>query len=259
VTFPVYIPLGPWHVHPHALFDLLSYTVGAQVYWWLHRTGKVERHPFEQMMWVIVGMTGGAMAGAKLLAWAESWPVFIAHYNELAVWLGGKTIVGGLLGGWIGVEIAKRCIGMKRSTGDAVVFAVLVGIAIGRIGCFLTGVSDATCGTSSSVPWGIDMGDGIRRHPTQLYEIAFLVILGTFLWRLRRVRLPDGTIFRLFMAGYLLFRFAVEFIKPREFQIGGVLSPIQIACAIGGVVALLAVRRNLNEFRPVLVCVEGQA
>ena len=247
MSFPVYIPLGPWELHPHALFDFLAYVVGAQVYWQLKRRGKVQSPPFEQMMWVIVGIAGGAMAGAKLLAWAEAWPVFSANIGDKSIWMGGKTIVGGLLGGWIGVEVAKKCIGLKQSTGDALVFAVIAGIAIGRIGCFLTGVTDSTCGVASSFPWGIDFGDGIRRHPTQLYEMLWLAATGMVLWRLRRARFPDGTLFRMFMAAYLLFRFAVEFIKPREFQVAGLLSPIQIASAIGAVVAMLAVRQNLRS------------
>lgn len=248
MNFPVYIPIGSWQLHPHALFDFLAYAGGAQVYWWLKRSGRVQAPPFEQMMWVIVGIAGGAMAGAKLLAWLEAWPVFAAHFDEMGIWLGGKTIVGGLLGGWIGVEIAKKCIGLKQSTGDALVFAVIAGIAIGRVGCFLTGVSDSTCGVASNVAWGIDFGDGIGRHPTQLYEIAWLVMIGTGLWRLRQAKLPEGTLFRVFMAAYLLFRFAVEYIKPREFQVSG-LSPIQIASVIGVIVALLSLRQNLQQVR----------
>lgn len=244
MSFPVYIPIGPWQVHPHALFDTLAYLAGAQVYWWMRRTGRVQSPPFEQMMWVIVGIAGGAMVGAKLLAWAEAWPVFWAHFPAVG-FMGGKTIVGGLLGGWIGVEIAKKCIGVKQSTGDALVFAVIGGIVIGRIGCFLTGVTDSTCGIASSFPWGIDFGDGIQRHPTQLYEMLWLVAVGALLWRLRARNWPEGTLFRIFMAAYLLFRFAVEYIKPREFQMAG-LSPIQIASAVGVVVALLSIARMIQ-------------
>ncbi len=246
MTFPVYISLGPWQVHPHGLFDFLAYVVGGQVYWLLRRQGKVQRHPFEKMMWVIVGMAGGAMVGAKVLAWAEMWPTFWAHHAEPAVWLGGKTIAGGLMGGWIGVEIAKRFVGLRESTGDSVVFAVIVGIAIGRLGCFFTGLSDNTYGIASSLPWAVNFGDGVPRHPTQLYESAFLLALGAGLWMMRRHQLPNGTVFRLFMASYLLFRFAIEFIKPREFRAACGLSPIQIASALGAIVALISLRRVLS-------------
>lgn len=257
MTFPLYIPIGPWHVHPHALFDLLAYVTGGQVFWWMRRTGRAQKHRFEQYMWVIVGMAGGAMLGAKLLAWAEAFPTFWAHRTDLAIWAGGKTIAGGLMGGWIGVEIAKYYVRLGESTGDAVAFALITGIAVGRIGCFLTGLPDMTYGITSALPWAVDFGDGIRRHPTQLYEIAFLVATGICLCNLRR--LPNGSLFRIFMASYLLFRFFVEFVKPRDFRLAG-LSPIQIASLIGAIVAVMSLRRLLvSKPADLLVAEESQA
>ncbi len=55
-------------------------------------------------------------------------------------------------------------------------------MCIGRVGCFLTGLSDATCGVRTDLPWGVDYGDGVPRHPAQIYEILFLLALGTMLW-----------------------------------------------------------------------------
>ena len=74
-------------------------------------------------------------------------------------------IVGGLLGGWAGVEIAKRVLRIRYSTGDLFVFPLVVGMSIGRVGCFLTGLDDHTCGTWTGLPWAVDFGDG-PRHPT---------------------------------------------------------------------------------------------
>jgi phosphatidylglycerol:prolipoprotein diacylglycerol transferase len=75
------------------------------------------------------------------------------------------------------VEIVKRSIGLRTSTGDLYAIPLAIGIAIGRIGCFLTGLSDNTYGNPTSLPWAINFGDGIPRHPTQLYEIVFLLAL----------------------------------------------------------------------------------
>jgi len=100
--------------------------------------------------------------------------------------MGGKTIVGALIGGLLAVELIKRYIGFSTSTGDLYAIPLAVGIAIGRIGCFLTGLSDNTYGIPTSLPWGIDFGDGISRHPTQLYEIIFLAALIPFLYRVLR-------------------------------------------------------------------------
>jgi prolipoprotein diacylglyceryltransferase len=95
--------------------------------------------------------------------------------------MGGKTIVGALVFGLISVELIKRYIGLRESTGDLYAIPLALGIAIGRIGCFLTGLSDDTYGTPTSLPWAVDFGDGVPRHPTQLYEIIFLLALIPFL------------------------------------------------------------------------------
>jgi len=98
--------------------------------------------------------------------------------------MGGKTIVGALVFGLISVELFKRYIGVHQSTGDLYAIPLALGIAIGRIGCFLTGLSDNTYGTPTNLPWAIDFGDGIPRHPTQLYEIVFLLALIPILYRI---------------------------------------------------------------------------
>jgi prolipoprotein diacylglyceryltransferase len=103
-----------------------------------------------------------------------------------------------------------------------------VGIAVGRIGCFLTGLDDHTYGLPTTLPWGVDFGDGLARHPTQLYETAFLAGLAVVLLRLARRPLPTGDLFKLFMISYFGFRLLLEGIKPGEALAG--LTPIQWCC-----------------------------
>lgn len=230
MTFPVYFHFFGLSIHPHLLLELIAYTAGFQFYLLLRRRQRQFAPPMEANLWILVGAVFGALAGAKLLAWAESPGQYAQAFGTLAM-LGGKTIVGGLLGGWIGVEIAKHRVGVTQSTGDSFVFPLALGICIGRLGCFLTGLADMTHGNFTTVPWAVDFGDG-PRHPTQLYEIAFVGCLAIFLvWR-HRLTYTNGQTFRLFMAGYLLFRFGVEFVKPSHKPYLG-LSAIQIACAVG--------------------------
>ena len=118
-----------------------------------------------------------------------------------------------------------------------------MGTIIGRVGCFMTGLEDKTYGTATTLPWGIDFGDGIARHPTQLYEIAFMIALGIFMLIRMRRPYPNGYLFRIFMIGYLLFRFAVEFIKPRYDPWLG-LSAIQIASLAGALYTARTIFRN---------------
>jgi prolipoprotein diacylglyceryltransferase len=240
MTFPVDINLFGFHPHPHALLEVLAYSCGFQLYVFTRQRWPRATVPIEQNLWLIVGCVFGALAGSKLLAWIESPLDYWQHRGELAALIGGKTIVGGLLGGWAGVEIAKKRLGIPHSTGDAFVFPLIVGIAIGRVGCFLTGLPDHTYGDHTSLPWSVDFGDG-PRHPTQLYEIAFLIVLAIALAiRMRRPH-ENGRLFRLFMLGYLAFRFFVEFIKPVYNPYLG-MSMIQLACLACGCVVIAQLR-----------------
>ena len=231
MTFPVYLQAFGVRLHPHLVMEVVAYSGGFQLYRYTRRRFPRASLPFEQNLWLIVGAIFGALIGSKVLAWLESWPDYWPHRFDAAAWIGGKTIVGGLLGGWAGVELVKKRLHITRSTGDAFVFPLIFGMAVGRIGCFLTGLEDHTCGLATTLPWGVDFGDGIRRHPAQLYDIAFLALLAIALWIWNRTPHPNGRLFRLFLLSYLLWRFAVEFLKPRYTHLG--LSAIQFACALG--------------------------
>ena len=237
MTFPVYFHLFGRALHPHMALEVLAYGGGAQLYWALRRRAKREGLAIEAEanLWLIVGAVIGALVGSKLLAWVESIHAYWPHRGDPRMWLGGKTIVGGLLGGWMGVEIAKKRLGVRRSTGDLFVFPLMLGMAVGRVGCFLTGLDDHTYGVGTRLPWGVDFGDGVRRHPTQLYDIVFLMVLAAVLWVRSRRGWESGRMFRWFMLGYLGWRFLVEFIKPREIVMVN-LSGIQIASLTGAVV-----------------------
>jgi prolipoprotein diacylglyceryltransferase len=112
-------------------------------------------------------------------------------------------------------------------------------MAVGRVGCFLAGFSDGTYGSPTSLPWGVNLGDGVSRHPVQLYEIAFLLACGAVLLRVRPRR-RTGESFLIFVAAYCAFRVGVDFLKPgRPISPFG-LTAIQLAC-IPGIAAALAV------------------
>lgn len=233
MTFPVYFPLGPLQLHPHFVMEAIAYGVGLYVA--LFRRLRQEDPDLSpsQRTSISVGALAGALVGAKLLVMVQHLDVLGQDWRLfLLVILQGKTIVGALLGGLTGVELTKKWIGVRRSTGDSFVFSVLWGMAIGRVGCFLTGLSDRTYGIATSLPWGVDFGDGITRHPTQLYEIGFLVILFCGLRLCGKQQLREGDLFKIFMIAYLSFRLCVDFIKP-EFRPLLSMSAIQIAC-VGG-------------------------
>jgi phosphatidylglycerol---prolipoprotein diacylglyceryl transferase len=232
MIFPQYIHIGAVALHPHTVFETLAYFIGFRIYVW---TRDKSVYSAAQSLWLVIAAAAGAAAGSKLLYWLEDPALTIERYWDPVYLMEGKTIVGGLLGGLIGVEIAKRFLKLRMRTGDQFVFPLIFGMAIGRIGCFLTGLSDHTYGIPTSWPTGVDFGDGIPRHPTQLYEIAWLLLLGLLLF-IAKVRLSrsllQGMLFQWFMFGYLLFRLFVDFIKPTP-HVYGALNNIQLACLIG--------------------------
>ncbi|MDF2629183.1 MAG: diacylglyceryl transferase [Symbiobacteriaceae bacterium] len=241
LTFPVYIPVGPYQIHPHFLFETLAYFIGFRLYLWLRR-GSGDTISESTRWWVVAGATVGAALGSKVLYWFEQPALTLAHLTDLTYLMAGKSIVGGLLGGLAGVELTKKWIGESRSTGDLFVIPLAAGMAIGRIGCFLTGLADHTHGVVTALPWGVDFGDGIARHPTQLYEMAALAAIALWAGARRRTAVQSGDIFKGFMILYLLFRFGVELIKPDPRPYLG-LSGIQVAC-VGG---LLYYLRDLSR------------
>jgi prolipoprotein diacylglyceryltransferase len=220
----------------HTAFELLAYFIGFRLFLQQRRRLALPVLADEdRSIWIGVAAIIGAALGAKLGYWIEDPRHAFAGFPDWRHLLEGKTIVGALLGGLIGVETAKRAIGATGSSGDAFALPLIAGIAIGRIGCFLSGLNDHTYGNPSRLPWAVDFGDGVPRHPTQLYEIAFLVALAALLVR-RHARFErPGDMFRAFMIAYLAFRLLVDAIKPLPFAYAGFLSGIQLLC-IGGLV-----------------------
>jgi prolipoprotein diacylglyceryltransferase len=228
ITFPVYLHIGSWSIHPHWLFETLGYVLAFRVYLLLRRRNGDAVADVDRW-WVIAAAAVGAALGSRILYWFEDPRLTLQHSLDPNYLVGGKTIVGALAGGLLFVELVKPRLGIRRPTGDLFAVPLCVGIAVGRVGCFLTGLPDHTYGIRTSMPWGINFGDGVPRHPTQLYEIAFALLLGIFLWRLMQRSYRSGDIFKGFMVGYFGFRLACDFLKP-EVRVFAGLSSIQWVC-----------------------------
>ena len=219
MAFPFYFWVGPVPLHPHLLFEVLAYISGFIVYRVL-RARWGDLLPAEQRWTVIAAAAFGAAIGSKLLYWASDPGEFAAHWQDAFYLMGGKSVLGAIAGGLVAVELVKRRSGVTPATGDLFAVPLAVGIGIGRIGCFLTGLDDHTYGVATSLPWAVDFGDGIPRHPTQLYEMLFVWVMGAALLRAGGRNLPTGALFRLFILAYAVFRFGLEFIKPGVLLLG---------------------------------------
>jgi prolipoprotein diacylglyceryltransferase len=212
VTFPVFIEVAGARLHPHTLFEAAAYATGFALF--LSRRAALGDPLPNHVRWSVVAaaMVGGAL-GARLLYWFEDLTALAARWNDPWFLASGKTVVGGLLGGLIAVEWVKRRLGVRQSTGDLLALPLAAGVAIGRVGCFLTGLADQTHGGPTSLPWAVDFGDGVPRHPTQLYEAAFLSAVAVALAVARPPRVA-GDHFKGFMVAYLACRVAVDALKP---------------------------------------------
>lgn len=199
----------PWHL----IFESLAYFIAFRLY--LRERGAAGDFLDTHTRWsVVAAAIGGAAVGSKLLFWMEDPQRTLAHWRQLEYMMGGKTMVGALLGGVLAVEWIKGRLGVTRRTGDLFAIPIAVGIAIGRVGCSLTGIHDDTHGLPTSMPWGLDFGDGTRRHPVALFESVAMMAMVMLLRQVRPPRFAEGDRFRLFLTGYCGWRLAVDFLKP---------------------------------------------
>ena len=126
----------------------------------------------------------------------------------------------------------EKGIGEKKSSGDLFVFPILLGLIIGRIGCFTMGIHEETYGIPTRFFTGMNLGDGMLRHPVTLYEIVFLIGLWVLLARCsKHYVVAEGLLFKTFLLSYCIFRFLLDFIKP-HYNLAG-LSTIQWASLAG--------------------------
>lgn len=220
------------------VLETAAFAIGGLLYWRGSNNAVTKADAITRLGFV-AGAALGAALGSRLLYVLQYWTAL--SNQPWQMWLSGKTVVGALLGGLIGVEVAKAGLGWRESTGNGFVTPLLVAMIIGRLGCQLSGVDDQTYGTATALPWAWDYGDGVPRHPTSAYEIVGLVALA-WVVRRRRFALEPGDRFRAFMVGYLLLRFALEFLKPPfgpaaagtlAPQLWGPFAPIQWACLAG--------------------------
>jgi len=134
----------------------------------------------------------------------------------------GRSIVGALAGAIAAVEIFKRVRGISGSTGLIFVPAFATSVMVGRWGCHFAGLEDETFGTPSTLPWAHDFGDGVLRHPVQLYEsftmAAFLMVALVLIGRRNDFFMRNG--FYLLVLVYAGQRCVWEFLKPYGTVVG---------------------------------------
>ena len=213
----------------HGIFEFLGIFIAFRYYLYLR---KREGDNIEQTnrLLIISAAAVGAVLGSRILGSLEDLPAWLASRSFWLYFYGNKTLVGGLLGGLAGVELVKKILKERQNSGDLFTYPLLLGMIIGRIGCFSAGIYEETYGFPSKLPWAMNLGDGVNRHPVTLYEILFLILLRISLTRLKKhFVLQQGALFKIFLIAYVIFRFLLDFIKPGWRYFLG-LGSIQLAC-----------------------------
>ena len=209
----IVVPTSPWF---HYLGDGTAWLAAALGGRWVarHHRGSVDRLARQTAPGYFVSLALGGAIGAWLLGslntLRDSHPV------------PSHSIAGALAGAIVAVELWKRANGVRGSTGGVFVIPLCLGIAVGRWGCLFAGLPDQTFGAPAALPWAVDLGDGVGRHPVQVYESVAMAVFLAVYWR-ALVRGRGWAVrfgFHAFVLAYAVQRFAWEFLKPYPRVIG---------------------------------------
>jgi len=210
----------PTNPAAHYAGDLAAWVAAAVAARWQHRRWPEQASALSKVVSpsYFVALALGALAGAWVMGSANSLRSLVAAPSH--------SVAGALAGGIVAVEVWKRVHGVRVSTGGALVLPVCVGIAVGRLGCFFAGLPDYTYGVATSLPWAVDLGDGVGRHPVQLYEsLAMAGFAAAYVRaRLRGADWARGHAFHAMIIYYAGQRFVWEFLKPYP----AVLGPLNV-------------------------------
>lgn len=208
-----------WHIK--ILYDLAGYMTAFFITWFFYR--KVIRKeelpdPFRdksQKIEYYLYVIAGAMLGGIIISTFDG--AMIPGRNPIEWIILSKSIAGALFGGVITAELFKWLNNIKTPTGILFLPGIVLGVFIGRFGAIATGVRDFTYGLPTLLPWGMDFGDGLMRHPTMIYEMVLLAIFFTIFcfWLYSKKRIwwiRNG--FYVFIVTYFIYRFLIGFIQP---------------------------------------------
>ncbi len=251
--------LGPFFFHIYGL----SYIVGIAAAMWLSKrrwaaAGGDPRLVEPVALWGVVG----GLVGGRLYVLATSWDEVPPHWwGPLAIWEGGLSIWGGILGGTLaGLWVLRRRGADIPAFMDAAAPGLLVAQAIGRVGNYF---NQELFGKPTTLPWGLEIAPSHRPaayaqfatfHPTFLYEIVWNLALAVALIELgRRCRIRPPGIFALYIAGYSGFRIVEELLRvdPSHHVLGLRLNFfIAVVVCLAGTAWFVRTQRSPSRPRP---------
>src|SRR5215212_11592615 len=244
---PIIAQIGPFQLGWHGIFSMLGLLAGVWLGLWRMRQLGIDTDAVASGLgWVIFG----AVIGARLFHVLDHLSYYAQHPADIvAVWQGGIAVYGGFIGGVLAGVVGAWRLGLPvwRCL-DAATPAMLVGQAVGRIGCFVNG--DAW-GAPTGCPCGVVYWHehallppellGVPTHPYPLYEIAGVALVPGLVWLAVRRGSRPGTAFLLATVGYAALRFALTFVRQEPIVALGLQEAQLIALGTGAVaLAILA-------------------
>ena len=222
---PVALSVGPITIYWYGIAYVVGALICGVMMWRTQRRWGLNISQDDLMM-VVFGAVIGLVVGARLFYvvfygdgyyWEHPLEIFMTNH-------GGMSFHGGLVGGLLGGYIVCRIYRLSAWTmADLAIIGVPIALCLGRCANFVNG---ELWGKPTDLPWGVVFGGAagdIPRHPSQLYE-AFLegIVLFTVLYVLSRRKppLPQGTYLGVFVLGYGIVRFLVEFVRVPDAQLG---------------------------------------
>jgi prolipoprotein diacylglyceryltransferase len=252
-VFPTLFEVAGIRVGTHDAFTALALAIGLGLY---YRELRRRRILDGTIVWISLAVvTGGAIGARLIMAW-DHLDYYAAVIGTMPItWViehSGKSIIGGIAGGYLAGVLAKRAFGYTRSTGDCYALAIAVATAVGRVGCLL---SELPLGTPTDLPWGVRvpaeaaaafpncLGCAGPMHPSQVYEILFNVIAAVAIVRWGRRVPARGDLLKLYLLSAVVFRFLVEFVRVNPTGPLGLTSPQLVLVPLGALLVVHFVRQ----------------
>lgn len=231
---PVLLHLGPLEIRWYGVMYALSFLF---VYWYIKKASREQKISLTEtqidsfLLWLTISMLFGARL-FSVLFWDFTY--YMQHPIQiLAFWNGGLSFHGG----FSGVLVASLFLCRKHKIpllhfADVIIVPLALAQALGRIGNFING---ELYGVPTTLPWAVNFGGEINatgnpvfRHPNQVYEAGYDLLIFITLWQLKGKKYQSGTLFALFLLLYSVFRTLTEFIREPE----GMVGPLTISQAL---------------------------
>ena len=217
---PVLLQLGPLEIRWYGVMWALSFLL-VYVYVLRSARGRLIKLTDDDVDWLMIWLVAGIILGARLFdVFVWEWAYYSANPGEIiAIWHGGLSFHGGLVGGLIaGWLFARRRKISFLNLCDVCIVPIALGQALGRIGNFING---ELYGRITNVPWAVQFpGAEGYRHPSQIYEALYDILIFIVLFSLRKSKMKHGSLLALFLVLYSIFRFVTEYFREPTAFVG---------------------------------------